>query len=562
MSSFISTRRTAARVLAGYLAVMLMGVALWAVLEGNSTPRSARGAGAPVFTSSDTVSYAENGAGVVINVQTNDEDAGGGVDASYAIVTTGPFATANPDFGLFTIDADDGELRFNASPNFESPADSNNDNVYFVAIRATDTEDNSTSTQQLQVTVTNVNEVPVFSTVEAQTAAENQTAVVTVSATDPDAGEGATTYAKNGGDDEDSFNVAVDGTVTFLAAPNFEVLADDDGDGVYEVTVRATSAGADIADLTLLVTVTNVNEAPVITTGAADTLAENSGVNAVVETLARTDVDAGETVVWSRVAGEGDDDNGLFNIDTADLRLTADTDFETPICGDNVCQVRVRATDAGGLTAELAMTITITNVDEAPTGLVVTGTPGGFNFAITAPAVANMGTIQYYTYEVSVGGSWNSTLSLTTNSSVGGLAGSTAYNVRVAAVVGGVVQDYVTGSSSTTSVQGPAGATGPQGPAGIVITFGNNQSNVADRIERKLRRIGGDEIRNAQSAIVIGYRSPGGSKALARNRAISVANQLLQINPSLRITTRVGGVKVAPQCAAAKNQCALVQLGS
>ncbi|MEY3358386.1 MAG: hypothetical protein RIR87_1445, partial [Actinomycetota bacterium] len=145
------------------------------------------------------------------------------------------------------------------------------------------------------------------------------------------------------------------------------VFADANNNGVYEVTVRATSGGGDTADLTLLVTVTNVNEAPVITTGAADTLAENSGANAVVEALARTDVDAGDTVTWTLVAGAGDTDNASFNIAVADLRMTADVNFEAPICGgDNICNIRVHATDIGGLTAELAMTITITNVDENP----------------------------------------------------------------------------------------------------------------------------------------------------------------------------------------------------
>ena len=95
-----------------------------------------------------------------------------------------------------------------------------------------------------------------------------------------------------------------------------------------------------------------------------------------------------------------------------------------------------------------------------------------------------------------------------------------------------------------------------------MITFGDNQSNVADRVARQLRQIGGTEIRQARSATVIGYRSPGGKASVDRERAEEVRRQLLRINPTLRITVRFGGVKVAPQCATAKNQCAVVQLGS
>jgi hypothetical protein len=484
------------------------------------------------------------------------------------------------------------------------------------------------------------------------------------------------TYTITGGDDAALF--VIDGSdLENLEELDFET--DCGGDGVCLVTVTASDGDTDV-DLNLEIALANLNEAPEITTGSAQTLAENSGANALVVALASTDVDAGDTATWTLVAGVGDTNNDLFNINGANLRLTSNVDFEAQPCGlDNTCEVRVRVTDAGALTAELAMSVTLTNVNEAPTGLVVTGTPGGFNFAITAPAVPNMGTVQYYSYEVSVGGNWNSTLSLTTNTSVGGLAGSTAYNVRVAAVVGGVVQEYAASSGTTTSVQGPAGtpgapgadgapgapgadgapgapgadgapgapgadgapgtdgrtvlsgagvpgaglgsngdfyidttanriygpkaagawgagvslvgptgaagtngaagatgpqgpagatgpqgpagATGPQGPAGIVITFGNNQSNVADRVARQLRSIGGAEIRAASRATVIGYRSIGGNKLVAEARAEEVRRQLLRINPNLRITTRVGGLNLAPECASAGNKCAVVQLG-
>ena len=533
MSSVLSSRRTAARVLAGYLAVMLMGVALWAVLEANSTPFRAKSAGAPIFTSSDTVSFAENATGVVVDVNTVD------VGETFALVTTGPFATSNPDHIKFTISAA-GELQFIATPNFESPGSVGNSNVYFVAVRATDSAGPETATQQIQVTVTNVNEAPewvndgtgsvdenddtfsltleatdedgdvltftinggadaaLFDIVgddlvldaaviaaggldrEADCAAgvcevtvnvsdgnldedltftidledlndndpvwvtligdgaidENDavgTVVVALDATDDDATApfNTVTYTITGGDDAALF--VIDGSdLENLEELDFET--DCGGDGVCLVTVTASDGDTDV-DLNLVIALANLNEAPEITTGSAQTLAENSGANALVVALASTDVDAGDTATWTIVAGVGDTNNDLFNINGANLRLTSNVDFEAQPCGlDNSCEVRVRVTDAGALTAELAMTVALTNVDEAPTALSVTGTPGGFNFAITAPAVPNMGTIQFYTYEVRVTGSFNSILSLTTNSSFGGLAGDTLYNVRVAAL--------------------------------------------------------------------------------------------------------------------------------
>ena len=766
MSSVHSSRRTVARVLLGYLSVMFLGSVLWAVLEGNSTPRSARGAGAPVFESSDTASFGEDTVpgDLILDVQTDDEDFGAGVDAAYEIAEEGFWASQGPDFARFGIDPGTGEISLAFPLDFEDGDDvsaADGSKTFRIAVRATDTQDLSTRHVVHLLTLTDVNEapewvndgtgsvdendgawslaldatdedgdvltftinggadaglfdvvgtdlvldaavvaaggldrevdcdadgvcvvtvnvddgnldedliftidledlndeVPVWVTLFDDGAIDENdavgTVVVALDATDDDATApfNTVTYTITGGDDAALFRIDL-GDLSLENLEELDFETDCGGDGVCLVTVTASDGDTDV-DLNLEIALANLNEAPEITTGSAQTLAENSGANALVVALASTDVDAGDTATWTLVAGVGDTNNDLFNINGANLRLTSNVDFEAQPCGlDNTCEVRVRVTDAGALTAELAMSVTLTNVNEAPTGLVVTGTPGGFNFAITAPAVPNMGTVQYYSYEVSVGGNWNSTLSLTTNTSVGGLAGSTAYNVRVAAVVGGVVQEYAASSGTTTSVQGPAGtpgapgadgapgtdgrtvlsgagvpgaglgsngdfyidttanriygpkaagawgagvslvgptgaagtngaagatgpqgpagatgpqgpagATGPQGPAGIVITFGNNQSNVADRVARQLRSIGGAEIRAASRATVIGYRSIGGNKLVAEARAEEVRRQLLRINPNLRITTRVGGLNLAPECASAGNKCAVVQLG-
>ena len=144
---------------------MLMGVALWAVLEANSTPFRAKSAGAPVFSSSSTVSSEENSAigSTVIDVGTNAEVEGA---VSYVILSDAPWTTNGPDHSAFTINADSGVLAWAISPNFESPVDTSlgGTNTYFVYVRATDTSfgDGATNEQLITVTVTNVNEAPVI----------------------------------------------------------------------------------------------------------------------------------------------------------------------------------------------------------------------------------------------------------------------------------------------------------------------------------------------------------------------------------------------------------------
>ena len=67
------------------------------------------------------------------------------------------------------------------------------------------------------------------------------------------------------------------GELKFANAPNFEIPADAGTDNVYDVTVRVRDAGGLSTTLMVQVTVTDVNEAPVITTPpAARSVPENS----------------------------------------------------------------------------------------------------------------------------------------------------------------------------------------------------------------------------------------------------------------------------------------------
>ena len=80
------------------------------------------------------------------------------------------------------------------------------------------------------------------------------------------------------------------GALSFVAAPNYEAAGDADGDNVYEVVVAASDGT--LSDTQVLsVTVSNVNEAPVISSNgggnsASVSVNENS---TVVTTVASTD---------------------------------------------------------------------------------------------------------------------------------------------------------------------------------------------------------------------------------------------------------------------------------
>lgn len=102
---------------------------------------------APVFTSSATFDRTENSTSVG-NVVATDADLPA-QSLTYSL-------TGGVDQGLFTITAN-GALSFLSAPDFETPADSNADNVYEVEITANNGQGSST-VQNVTVTVTNLND--------------------------------------------------------------------------------------------------------------------------------------------------------------------------------------------------------------------------------------------------------------------------------------------------------------------------------------------------------------------------------------------------------------------
>ena len=108
------------------------------------------------------------------------------------------------------------------------------------------------------------NTAPSFTSSATFDAAENQTAVGTVAATDSDADDSVTGYEITGGVDQGAFSIgAMSGALTFKSAPNFEAPSDTDTNGSYVVTVEATSGTGTremTATQTITVTVTNADE--------------------------------------------------------------------------------------------------------------------------------------------------------------------------------------------------------------------------------------------------------------------------------------------------------------
>jgi hypothetical protein len=336
---------------------------------------------APVITSNGGGANASLTLGenitAVTTVTATDPDAG--ATQTYSIV-------GGADAAKFTINAATGALSFVTAADFDAPGDAGGNNIYDVTVRVSDGL-GGTDDQAIAVTVTNANEVPVITSNGGGASAaislgENISAVTTVTATDPDAGA-TQTYSIVGGADAATFSInAVTGALTFIAPPNFEAPTDAGGNNVYDVTVRVSDSLGGTDDQTIAVTVTNANEAPVITSNgggasAAISVTENG---TSVTTVTATDADAGATQTYS-ISGGADAARFTINAATGVLTFVAPPNFEAPTDagGNNVYDVQVRVTD-GTLTDTQDLAVTVTNQNETP---VITSNGGGASAAIS-----------------------------------------------------------------------------------------------------------------------------------------------------------------------------------
>jgi hypothetical protein len=266
------------------------------------------------------------------------------------------------------------------------------------------------------ITVANPNQAPANITLSSASVTEDSavgTAVGTFSATDVNAGDNFT-YALvsgTGGTDNASFSIT-DSTLKTAEVFNFK------DKHSYSIRVQATDAGGLTFEKIFTITVTKAKPAPTnIILYPFTVVEENSPVGTTVGIFAVADVsivDAGG-FTYTLVSGTGDTDNASFSITDSTLKTADVFDFEVK----RSYNIRVRVADAGGLAFEKPFTVTVSNVNEAPTNItlssssvaengVVGTTVGTFN-----ASDVDMGDSFTYTLASGTGDTDNASFSLT-----------------------------------------------------------------------------------------------------------------------------------------------------
>ncbi|MEI7126617.1 putative Ig domain-containing protein [Pectobacterium versatile] len=274
-------------------------------------------------------------------------------------------------------------LSFNPATSTFSGTPANGDvGSLTIKVTATDGSNASVSTT-FGLTVTNVNDAPVVSgTIAAQSIAQGGSLSVTVPAgtfTDPDGDTltlSATLADGTALPSWLSFNPA---TGTFSGTPaNGDV-------GSLTIKVTATDGSNASVSTTFGLTVTNVNDAPVVSgTIAAQSIAQGGSLNVTVPAGTFTDPD-GDTLTLSATLADGTALPAWLSFNPATGTFSG-----TPASGDiGNLTIKVTATDGSSASVSTTFSLTVTTVNEAP---VVSGTIAaqsiaqGGNLNVTIPA--------------------------------------------------------------------------------------------------------------------------------------------------------------------------------
>ena len=300
-----------------------------------------------------------------------------GTDAAATYTASGPMADdarwrlMGEDARYLMLDASgmSSMLKFRNSPDYENPMDSGSDNTYNVVVQVTD--GTYTAMKNVMVVVTNEGELGTPSGPISSSHMENSTdAVATYTVWGTMADDARWTLE----DDADFGHFTLDGTtgmstmLKFRSAPNYEAPADADGDNTYKVTVKA-EAGGETAMVQVTIKVTDVDELGTLSGPGSRSHMENSTDAVATYTLTGGD---GSTISWS--LDGADSSHFMFDVTGMDrmLKFGSAPDYEMPRgramsgTNTNTYMVTVKAS-AGGETAMLEVTVTVTNVDELGT---------------------------------------------------------------------------------------------------------------------------------------------------------------------------------------------------
>ncbi|MDA9876752.1 cadherin repeat domain-containing protein, partial [Gammaproteobacteria bacterium] len=162
------------------------------------------------------------------------------------------------------------------------------------------------------------------------------------------------------GSDADQFEV-VDGVLKLKSTAS----ADFETKSSYTLTITATGANNVAVEASLIVNVSDLNDAPTAVTISGDLSINENQAGASIGTLGTTDEDAGDSFVYS-VSGT---DADSFEIVNGILKLKAGLSANYEI--QSSYSVTITSTDSGGLQISNNFEVQVSDLAESPTAIIV-----------------------------------------------------------------------------------------------------------------------------------------------------------------------------------------------
>ena len=262
------------------------------------------------------------------------------------------------DNGAFTITGS--TLTVNASPDYETQSS------YRIRIWVSNGE--FASSAAFTIRVNDLNDAPTNLALSRTDIDENAAAnsiVGTLSATDDGGGTLAYTLVAGSGDTDNGDFIILGNRLIITASPDYETQSS------YGIRIQVSDGELVDAD-TFTIRVNDrddLNEAPTDIALSKTDIDENTAAYSAVGTLSATD-DGRGTLTYALAAGSGDTDNGTFSVrGNTTLVINASPDYET----QSSYAIRIQVLDGGLVYAE-AFSITVNDVNEAPTDIALSKT--------------------------------------------------------------------------------------------------------------------------------------------------------------------------------------------
>ena len=292
------------------------------------------------------------------------------------------YSLSGTDAAHFNLDPETAALSFIAEPNYEIPFGDNLESTYNITVNATDADNTHSTSVDLSVEISDVDEAPQFAqdseTIEIPENTSSASTIYTAAASDEDGD--TITYSLSGTDAAHFTLNSATGGLNFVTSPDFENPQDQDGDNDYNIEIKATSTSHSTT-LQLSIAITDVEEyAPYFDNAASvasltedpSTEGQQTPILALEFEAYDVEDDAANRALSLELEGA---DSSLFQLATSasansyQVHFITSPDFDHPHDSDQDSNYSftIVATDSDGTESQFSSTIVVEGInDEAP----------------------------------------------------------------------------------------------------------------------------------------------------------------------------------------------------